>query len=217
MKAAMRILIGSGAAVNIDLGFEPNYVEVEMVDAATTTDRYFWCGRSQQEHATCITDSTEYGIIIKEGVTAVGDTTAKGISIYGGAKTQQVLVESPVPGKGLVKADVADWASGTSYASGERSATAIGTIVRPPTHNGYVYELTTDTAAGTSEPTAGWTTTPGETSTDGGANIWTCREENIVANKGVGITLGATLLESGAVFFVKAYMFDDVVDLGTPT
>lgn len=213
----MRVLIGSGAAYNLELGFEPDMVIIDMVDVATTTDRYIWLGRSQQEHATCITDSTEYGIIYKEGVTSIGDTTAKGISLYAGAKTPRVLIESPKPGIGLIATDVADWLAATNYSTGERSATAIGTIIRPPTHNGYVYELTTDTAAGGSEPTAGWTTTPGEISTDGGANIWTCRVENVTAPKGKGITLGATLLESGAVFFVTAFKFDDIVDLGTPT
>lgn len=217
MKCVQKILIGSGAALDIDLGFEPHRVEVDLIDTATNSVFTVWDGRAQQEHALAVTDSTEYGTIITEGVTAIGDTTAKGISLYGGAKTQQVLVEPPVPGKGLVKADVADWLAATSYASGERTATAIGTIVRPPIHNGYVYELTTDTAAGTSEPTAGWSTTPGETCTDGGANIWTCREENIVANKGIGITLGATLLTSGALFIVRCYEYDSVEDMGTPT
>ena len=213
MKCVSRILIGSGAAYNMELGFEPHRVEVELIDAATASVFYVWNGRNQQEHATAITDSTEYGIKITEGITAICDTVAKGISLYAGSKTQQVLVESPVPGVGLVKADVNDYTVARSTAATARSGTAVGTILRPTTHNGYVYECTTD-GTGSAEPT--WPTTPGEAVTDG-TTVFTCREENIVAGKGAGITLGATLLTSGALFFVRAYMFDDIVDLGTPT
>ena len=216
MKKVGRRFIGSGAALNLDLGFYPHKVIVWLIDTATNSVKTVWYGKRQQESALSVTDSVEYGTIITEGVTSIGDTTAKGISMYDGSKVPQVLVESPKPGVGLVKADVADWLAATSYAAGERSATAIGTIVRPPTHNGYVYELTTDTANGTSEP-ATWATVPGETCTDGGANIWTCRNENVVANKGKGITIGETVLTSGAQFFVECELWDDEADLGTPT
>jgi hypothetical protein len=213
MKCVQRVLIGSGAAVNLDLGFEPHRVEVDLVDTATNSVFYVWDGRSQQEHATAVTDSTEYGTKITEGVTAICDTTAKGISLYNGAKTPQVLINSPKPGADDEKTDVLDYTVARSTAATARTATAVGTVLRPTTHNGYVYECTT-AGTGSAEPT--WPTTPGETVTDG-TTVFTCREENVVANKGVGITLGATLLTSGALFFVRAYMYDDVVDLGTPT
>lgn len=217
MKAAMKILIGSGAAYNLDLGFEPDYVEIEMVDTATNTDRYIWCGRSQQEHATCVTDSTEYGIIIKEGVTSIGDTVAKGISLYDGSKTPRVRIPA-YDGDGLSETDVyGDYSTTADYSSvgTARSTSALGTVVRPTTHNGYVYELTTAGGTDSTEPT--WPTTPGD-SVDGGNNVWICRKEDIVGSgKGKGITLGATLLESGAVFFIKAYKFDHIEDLGTPS
>jgi hypothetical protein len=212
MKAVMRILIGSGAAYNMDLGFYPDYVRVELIDTATNSVFYVWAGRSQQEHATAITDSTEYGTKITEGVTAVGDTVAKGISLYDGSKTQQVLVDHPTPGKGLVKADVNDYTLARSTAATARDGSTLGTILRPTTHNGYVYECTT-AGTGSAEPT--WGTTVGGITTDG-TTVFTCRNENIVAGKGRGITLGATLLTSGALFFVHAYKFDDIVDLGTP-
>lgn len=214
MKCVTRILIGSAAAYNLELGFEPNFVEVDLISTATNSVYYRWHGRSQQEHAVCVTDSTEYGVKITEGVTSVCDTVAKGISLYAGSKTQQVLIGSPVPGADDVKASVLDWAAST--ASVARTATAIGTIVRPTTHNGYVYECTTTGTGTTTEPT--WPTTPGETVTEAaGSGVWTCREENIVAGKGKGITLGATLLATGDLFMVRAYMDDDILDLGTPT
>ena len=216
MKCVTRILIGSAAAYNLELGFEPNRVEVDLISTATASIFYRWQGRNQQEHATCVTDSTEYGIKITEGVTAVCDTAAKGISLYGGSKTPRVLIESPVPGKGDIATDVNDWAAASTTPTA-RSATVIGTIIRPPTHNGRVYECTTATGTYTTEPTAGWSTTIGSVQTDGGSNVWTCREENVTAGKGIGITLGGTLLATTDLFVVRAFVDDDIVDLGTPT
>lgn len=214
MKCIERILIGSGAAYNMELGFEPNLVTVDLVSTAAASIRYRWFGRNQQEHATCVTDSTEYGVKITEGVTSICDTVAKGISLYAGSKTPRVLIEHPLTGL-LEPQSVADYTSTLAEAATARSATVIGTILRPTTHNGYVYECSDTTgSAGSSEPT--WGTTPGEETVDGTLSF-TCRKENITAGKGKGITLGATLLASGDLFFVCAYMLDDIVDLGTPT
>lgn len=214
MKCVTRILIGSGAAYNLELGFEPNRVEVDLISTAAASIFYRWQGRNQQEHATCITDSTEYGIKIAEGVTSICDTVAKGISLYAGSKTPRVLIEHPLTGK-LEPQDVADYTSTLAEAATARSATVIGTILRPTTHNGYVYECSDTTgSAGAAEPT--WGTVPGEETVDGTLSF-TCRKENITDGKGIGITLGATLLASGDLFVVRAFVDDDIVDLGTPT
>lgn len=215
MKGIQVRLIGGGAAYNLDLGFFPHRVQVSLIDTATNSVFYIWHGKTQQEAALSVTDSVEYGIKISEGVTAICDTTAKGISVYDGSKVPQVLVDSPKPGVGLVKADVADWSASVDYSSAgsARTATAVGTIVRPPIHNGRVFELTMATGTGTSEPSS-WDVQPGETVTDGGSNVFTCRQENVVANKARGITLGATLLTDNAHFFVVAERFDQEYDLG---
>ena len=210
-------LKGGAADYNLDLGFIPELVEVTVM-SGTNPDTYRWFGKEMEESAEAIAGSWEYGIKnTAGGAETYLSTAATGISAYDGSKTPRVLIDSPKPGIGLVEADVADWLAATDYSSGERSATAVGTIVRPPTHNGYVYELTTDTSTGDSEPTAGWETTPGETSTDGGSNVWTCREENIVSGKGKGITLGGTLLESDKIVYVVAWRnghFRDLGDIG---
>lgn len=214
MKCIMRALIASAAAYNMELGFEPDRVEVDLISTDNASILYIWNGRSQQEHATCVTDSTEYGIKIAEGTTTICDTVAKGISLYAGSKTPRVLIEHPLTGK-LEPQDVADYTSTLAEAATARSATVIGTILRPTTHNGYVYECSdTSGSAGAAEPT--WGTTPGEETVDG-ALSFTCRKENITAGKGKGITLGETLMATTDLLFVRAYKFDDIVDLGTPT
>lgn len=87
-------------------------------------------------------------------------------------------------------------------------------MCRPTTANGYVYECTTKGGAMTNltEPT--WGTVPGETTSDG-SNTWTCREENIVANKGLGITIGLSLAQASIPLLVIAMEADQYTDLGT--
>lgn len=213
MQSAQRALIGGGVAYDCDLGFVPDLIEGFTYNATPDSIvRFRYMGQLADENAVIIAGGGIYGWSI-DGAVVAELTADTGFTPLEGSKTQRVLIESPKPGGGLISAAVADWASGTSYSTGERSATAIGTIVRPPIHNGYVFELTTDTGSGTSEPTT-WAVEPGETVTDGGSNIWTCRKENIVAGKGIGITLGQTLMTDGNTVIFHALKFDDVEDLG---
>ncbi len=207
-------LKGGAADYNLVLGFIPSLVEVTVM-SGTNPDTYRWFGEEMEDSAEAIAGSWEYGIKNEAGgAETYMATVATGISAYDGAKTPQVLIDSPKPGIGLVEAAVLDWAAST--ASTQRSATAVGTIVRPTTHNGYVYECTTTGTGTTTEPT--WPTTPGETVTEAaGSGVWTCREENIVAPKGKGITLGGTLLESDKIVYVVAWRnghFRDIGDIG---
>lgn len=172
-KSAEVRWISDGAAVNVVLGFVPDFAILFEYVNGTTPDIYFY-----SKQLADIESMTAIKINGADGVTSRKTTGATGMAALN-AKYHQVMVESPVPGKGEVPCDVSDWATGTSYASGARSATAIGTIVRPPTHNGYVYELTTASGNGTTAPSS-WGTTPGGTTTDGGSNVWTCREEKVI-------------------------------------
>lgn len=209
-------LKGGAADYNLDLGFIPKFVKVTVM-SATNPDVYKWFGEMMEDSSEASASSWEYGIKItgSDGIQSYMDTVAKGISAYDGAKTPQVYLTNP--GTGLKeKADIADWAAATNYSTGERTATAVGTVVRPPTHNGKVFELTTDTSTGGSEPSS-WDVEPGVTVTDGGGNIWTCRVEEIVANKGLGITLGGTLLENDKIAYVECYRAircEDIGDIG---
>lgn len=210
-------LKGGAADYNLDLGFIPKMVKVTVM-SATNPDVYYWYGEMQEDSAEAAAGSWEYGIKVvgSDGIKTYMDTVAKGISAYDGAKNPQVYVESPKPAGGNVKVACLDWAASTSATA--RSATLPGTVVRPlATKTGYVYECT---GTGTTNDTEGeptWPTTPGETVTETDGVVWTCREENIVANKGLGITLGGTLLENDKIVYVEAHRAlrcEDIGDIG---
>lgn len=213
MQSAQRVLIGGGAAYDCELGFVPDMIKGFTYNSTPDSIVYFdYQGPLAAANAVIIAGGGIYGWSLNGAV--IAELTADtGFIPLEGSKTPRVLVESPKPGTGLIATTVLDWAAGTSYSTGERSATAIGTIVRPPIHNGYVFELTTDTGNGTGEPSS-WDVSPGETVTDDGSNIWTCREENITGGGEPGITLGATLMTDSNTVIFYAQKFDSVKDLG---
>ena len=210
MQSAQRVLIGGGVAYDCVLGWIPDLIEGFTYNATPDSIvRFRYMGQLAKDDAVIAAGGGIYGWGIDGAV--VSELTADtGFTILEGSKTAQVLVESPVPGVGLVKADVNDYTVARSTAATARSGTAVGTILRPTTHNGYVYECTT-AGTGSAEPT--WPTTPGVAVTDG-TTVFTCREENITAGKGIGITLGATLMTDGNTVIFYAMKFDDVLDLG---
>ena len=216
--------ISTATNYNLILGFTPAFVKVLVCDTAPIL--YQWWGRIMEESALAIAGNWEYGIKLVGGSAATYMATPEtGISVFDGSKTPLVLIEDPSTGDltktvlgvktavaGVRNVDYNPLTNYTTYAV-DRSATLIGTIIRPTVHNGCVYEMKTKTAgaAGT-EPT--WGTVPGETTTDTIGNIWICREENIVANKGLGITLGYTLLEDGKEVYVEAHRALREEDIG---
>lgn len=200
-KSAEVRFIADAAAVNIGLGFKPDFAILAVNLGGTNPNLIIY---SKQLEDT----QTIYGLLLtgSSGIITRITSAASGLAALD-AKYHQVMVESPVPGKGEVPCDVSDWAAGTSYASGARSATAIGTIIRPPTHNGYVYELTTASGNGTTAPSS-WGTTPGGATTDGGSNVWTCREEKVITKGAQGLTMGASVASDNNVCSLWALGFD---------
>jgi len=207
MKAVQIHAIADGGAMNFDIGFKPDYVEAYSALGGTELGyKYF---RVLQEAET----SGQYGLAIANaGDVSACASAAEGIQTYEEGDDLGVMIQHPGSGK-MVLASVTDWAIGTSYSTGERSATAIGTIIRPPIHNGCVYELTTDVGDGTSEPTT-WPTTPGETCTDGGTNIWTCRREIVKKAGGQGFTIGATISTDSEIWVIRAVGGDRISNFG---
>lgn len=195
-------------AANIDIGFIPDYVE--LISALGGTElivRYYRCLADAET-------TGQYGIIDDgAGALAPCASAAYGIAAYDEGEAVRVLIEDPSTGNLKAKAVYGDYSSAVDYNSvgSARSATAIGTIVRPSTHNGYVYELIT-TATGTdTEPT--WPTTPGET-VDAGYHIWMCREENLTKRGGMGFTVGASISGDGEIWVFKAERHDRMGDMG---
>lgn len=187
-----------GASHTFDLGFVPDRVDLHVnVATGQTPDRIRWF-KALEDASTPI-----YGIKTtgSSGAESVLTTAATGFASYND-EVQGVLIVNPASGEKKF-CSVSTWAAATSYASGARSATAIGTIVRPPTRNGRVFELTTATAVGTSEPSS-WDVQPGETVTDGGANVWTCRTEEVVTKGVQGITIGASVASDGNLCVLEA-------------
>lgn len=216
MQMIQRRIWGAAAAYNLALGFVPDFVEILMYNATHGSNVTLkWFGKLQEDCAVVIAGGGIYGHLYTEGAVseADGDT---GIQSYEGDKTPQVLVDSPIPGKGLVKASVVDWTYGVSDAATARTGSVLGTIVRPTTHNGYVYECTKVMATASDVPEPDWPTTPGESVVDGDSDegIWVCREENIVNAGEEGITIGSTLAADGQVLFVNAFKADSSKDLG---
>lgn len=197
--------VADGNAMIIGFGFIPS--EIHAIAALGGTElRYDWYKVLSDAEA-----SGRYGI--KDdgaGALTVSTAEADGFAEYDSV-TNGVMIESPKPGVGLIEAAVSDWAASTAATA--RTATAIGTIVRPTTHNGYIYECTTSGTGHTTEPT--WPTVPGDTVTEGaGSIVWTCREET-VANTGTkGITIGATISTDSDVWVITAETHDKFTDKG---
>lgn len=195
-KSAEVRFIADGAAVNIALGFIPDKATLAVNVTGTSPNLIHY---SKQLEDT----QSMYGILHtgSTGVTTRITSAASGLAKLN-AKYHQVMVESPVPGKGEVPCDVTDWTSSVSTAATARDATSIGTIIRPTTHNGRIYECTTAGTSSGTEPTT-WTTTPGETVTDSDV-IFTCREEKIITKGAQGLTVGASVASDNQVCILWA-------------
>ncbi len=185
-----------GSAINFDIGFIPDEVEVIYnLEEGDNEVIHKWFRALADLGDKGVYTEGRYGISISAaGAVTIPTTADTGIIPYLGAETPRVRIVSP-DGDGFQQALVyGDWSAAVDYNSvgTDRSTTAIGTIVRPPIHNGKVFELITKTGSGTSEPTT-WDVAPGETVTDGGSNVWICREEDIVRAAGLGFTIGTTM------------------------
>lgn len=196
IKSAEVRFIADGAAVNIALGFIPDKAKL-FVNVTGTNPNII--------HYTKQLEDTQsmYGILHtgSSGVMTRITSAASGLAALN-AKYHQVMVESPVPGKGEVPCDVSDWSSAGSTAATARDATSIGTIVRPTTHNNRVYECTTAGTSSGTEPTT-WTTTLGGTVTDNDV-VFTCREEKIITKGAQGLTVGASVASDNQVCVLLA-------------
>ena len=220
MEPIVLRFVADGNQKRVDLGFIPEKVQV-IINFLTgeNPNVYEWCPWMEDE------STALYGILNtgSTGVLSIPTTAATGISKLD-AEYAGVLVPAPDGGADVFMipenySTTQDYSStytqtgtGDTVTCTARTASAPGTIVRPTTRNGFVYELATSTAAGTTEPT--WPTTLGETVTDGGANVWTCREEQVYTRGAQGIIIGATTQTDGHINCVVAWKGAEYKNLG---
>ncbi len=209
MKKISGHFIASTAAVKVDVGFAPD--KVRCIGAVGGTEVELEWERTLYDDLA--SGSGLYGFTHDtSGVPHPTSGADDGIIPYEDS-TEIVLISDPGDDTKKVECSVSDW-DATSTNPTQRSATAPGTIVRPPVHNGCVYECTTQqTASYTSEP-ANWPTVPGETCTDGGSIVWTCRMEEVARGGGIGFELGVNLTTDGHVWYFEAEQHDRYGDFG---
>ena len=142
-------------------------------------------------------------------------TAGAGFIKYNPGVLLGVLVPSPVPGAKDVFATITDWTEAVGTAASARTATAVGTIIRPATaslrNTGIVHECTTAGTAGSTEPT--WATVRGKTTSDNSVT-WTAITERVQTKGVYGVTFGATSQTDGNINAVFATPVVDYKDGG---
>ena len=207
MKVVSGALIASDAAINVECGFEPDYVEMYTAVGGTELKYTFFKPLVDTSAGT-----GQFGILDTAGAKSVPTTAATGIVTYDAA-ANKVALPSPT-GQGEAFADhPAAFVAGTSQPTA-RTATALGTLTKPSTgnENGLIAECTTDNGVYGTEPT--WPTQPGQTVTDDQSNVWTMRENKAVVIGVAGFTIGVTVATDSEIIVFKAEQHDRSEDMG---
>jgi len=186
MKMNMGSFVANGSAVNVDVGFIPDLVMAFEGLEEGTWQLHFWA-RERIDSASAV---GQFGLLVAAGTHSVHAAATNGFAPLDSVAPKQ-MIPSP-DGDGFTAAAMPSaWTQTLGSAATARSATAIGTIIKPTSGNetGLVYECTTDGTSAATEPT--WPTKAGDSVTDG-TTVWIARE-SIVKEQGVkGFTLGAT-------------------------
>jgi len=224
-KVSGKFIASNAASCDLNLGFIPDKFTL-IVAVAGTILVYVWhriLARAESDG--------QYGILDTGGTKTLPTTEATGIIAY---STQVRGVKIPAPDgitetnpDGYVKvpagdaaaaaATISDWSTDVNYntTGQDRSASVVGTVVRPPVHNGRVYELTTGiSATGGTEVVADWDVSIGESVTDCNANVWLCREEITCEVGCKGVEIGATVMVNSDVCIYEAELHEEQEDKG---
>lgn len=180
--------VADGNAVDVEVGFIPDFVIAFEGLEETSPSPHFWF-RSADD---ALSKDGQFGLLLT-GSTGVVTKHAAAINGFAPLDTTalRLLLPNPAGGKDLAVALPDAFVAGTAQPTA-RTATALGTVTKPSlgNENGYVAECTTSAGVYGTEPT--WPAKAGATVTDDQNNVWTMREEN-VKNTGIkGFTLGAT-------------------------
>jgi len=169
----------------LDLGFIPDTFEL-FINDGTAPDIIKWW-KEMVDQGTAL-----YGFLCtgSTGEYTQLTTAASGISAYN-SSVNGVLLPAP-NGEGKAEAAVIEYAAASTPTA--RTVLIVGTVVRPSTRNNYIYECTTSSGAVVTEPT--WPTVPGNTVTDDGSNVWTCRNEEVSNSGAKGVTIGTSVSQA---------------------
>jgi hypothetical protein len=187
MKMNSGQFVADGNAVNVDVGFIPDFVIAFEGLEETSPNPHFWF-RSAID---AISSDGEFGLLLT-GTTGVITKHAAALNGFAPLDSQalRAILPNPAGGEDLAAALPVGFVAGTAQPTA-RTATALGTITKPSlgNENGLIAECTTSGGVYGTEPT--WPKVAGQTVSDGN-NTWTMREEKN-ENRGVkGFTLGAT-------------------------
>jgi hypothetical protein len=186
MKFNSGQFVADGNAVNVDVGFIPDYVFAVEGLEETNPQTHHWF-RSAIDSASA---EGQFGLLNTGGTMTKHAAAVNGFATYD-TTANRLMLPNPAGGDDLAASLPSAFVAGTAQPTA-RTSTALGTVTKPSLglENGLVAECTTSTGVYGTEPT--WPTVAGKTVTDDQSNVWTMREEK-VENRGVkGFTLGAT-------------------------
>ena len=188
MKMNTGSFIADGNAVNVNVGFVPDFVLAFEGMEETSPSPHYW----SRERIDSASGEGQFGLLVTgtDGIVTKHAAAINGFAPLDEA-TNKVLLPA-VDGNGTQQSDIPEaYTVARSTAATARSTSALGTVLKPSVGNetGYIYECTT-AGTGSAEPTT-WPTVPGETVTDG-TTVFTTREEHVFQGNVKGFTLGAT-------------------------
>lgn len=187
---------GNGSAVNVDLGFIPDRVELILDTAATNPNKIKW---SRLLYNT----QTNYGFL------TTGSTGAETLA----ADADNGIIPYDT---GSQSPTVSDYTTTVATAATARSATAAGTFVRPSTDSTMdrdaIFECVT-AGTGAGEPT--WPYGIGEQITEpSGDVVWERVNEARLKKGAQGVTIGATIQTDAKLYLLMAWPCHETKDLG---
>lgn len=191
------------ADINLDIGFVPDmFMLMAMEDTTNPNLTLWWDEMANMEDAGdqngCLMDGN--------GTTNIAYCAAsQGITEYDTAAYKAKI--PAVDGHGFQEATIyGDYAYGKSVplTPTARTTSVLGSVIRPTTKNGFVYECTAGevSMAALTEPT--WPVIPGDTVSDG-SNTWICREERLVKSGHKGVTIASELQTNGEYAYWIAF------------
>lgn len=197
---AMFRYTGSGEILELDLGFVPDFVWLQIEGAATACVTHIWSRMLEENGAAAIAGGMKY----TEGVTALF-THGNGIEVFEGKK------KTPT---------ISRWTTAVSTAATARAGAVAGTYVSPTMTSDYdksaVFECVTAGTGTAVEPN--WNSAPaiGDRVKDGAGGDTEWERVNVaqVEKQCAGIEIAAALAVNDTIYWGYAIRGDIVKDFG---